>query len=238
MDALGNILVIDDDPDLLDTVEFLLSEAGYQVTTVLDGQQAIPIFDQHDFDLVIVDLMLPGTDGLTLTRALKAKSDVGIIILSGHGEATDKIVGLEVGADDYVAKPFDTRELLARVRSVLRRSGKKSGDVPTQSQVYAFEGWKLDVSRRKLTSPKGDLVELTSGEFNLLRAFVENPGSVLSRDQLLDHTHPGYTPAFDRSIDVQLGRLRKKIEDDPKKQRFIKTIRNAGYIFTAKVSSS
>lgn len=238
MNAHGNILVIDDDPDLLDTVEFLLTEAGYAVTKAGNGQQATSAFEVQDFDLAIVDLRLPDADGLTLTRMLKKKTDMGVIILSGLGGATDKVVGLEVGADDYVSKPFDARELLARVRSVLRRLEKRPVSESALTGGYGFEGWKLEATSRKLTSPKGEPVELTSGEFNLLLTLVEHPNRVLSRDQILDFTHRDYSPAFDRSVDVQLGRLRKKIEEDPKNPQFIKTVRNAGYMFSAKISKS
>lgn len=236
MGSQRNILVIDDDPEMLDTIEFLLSESGYSVTKAETGAEAMTAFEQGKFDLAIVDLRLPDTDGLTLTRTLKEKSDIGVVILSGEGEATDRVIGLEVGADDYLGKPFYPRELLARVRSVLRRGERDAEDPATPSQVYVFEGWKMDVPGMELTSPDGQVVVLTSGEFVLLRTFVENPRMVLSRDQLLDHTHQNYTPAFDRSVDVQLGRLRKKIEDDPKSPQFLKTVRGAGYMFAVPVS--
>lgn len=238
MGEQSNILVIDDDPEMLDTVEFLLCEAGYNVTGAQSGEQAIAAFDGRDFDLAIVDLRLPDTDGLTLTRNFKEKSDIGIIILSGEGKATDRVIGLEVGADDYLAKPFYPRELLARVRSVLRRADHHTEVSDPQTQIYTFEGWKMNVPGMELTSPGGQVVQLTTGEFVLLRAFIENPNMVLSREQLLDHTHQNYTPAFDRSVDVQLGRLRKKIEDNPGSPQFLKTVRGAGYVFAAAVTRS
>jgi DNA-binding response OmpR family regulator len=236
MDKKINILVIDDDPDILDTVEFLLGEAGYQVTTAMNGDEAISKMSEKVFDLAVIDMILPGSDGLTLTRKLKEENDTGVIILSGLKDTTDRIVGLEVGADDYVTKPFDNRELLARVRSVLRRVESKGDSSTATGDTYIFEGWALNASNMKLTSPKGEPVELTSGEFNLLQALVERANMVLTRDQLLDHTHQNYTPAFDRSVDVQIGRLRKKIETDPKKPQLIKTIRNTGYMFTTTVT--
>ena len=238
MSTQANILVVDDDPEMLDTVELLLTDAGYQVTTALNGQAALAAMSEGDFELAIVDLRLPGTDGLRLTRMLKEQSYIGVIILSGLGETTDRVVGLEVGADDYVTKPFDNRELLARVRSVLRGGEPKPVADSAESNDYVFEGWKLNAATRRLTSPGGSPVELTSGEYNLLLTFVEHPNRVLSRDQVLDFTHRDYAPAFDRSVDVQLGRLRKKIEENPKKPQFIKTVRNAGYMFTAKVAKS
>nr|MBC8270254.1 response regulator transcription factor [Rhodospirillaceae bacterium] len=189
MGEKANIIVIDDDPDILDTVKFILSEAGYQVFTATNGDEAVALLADRVFDLAIIDMILPGTDGLTLTRKLKEENDTGVIILSGLQETTDRIVGLEVGADDYVTKPFDNRELLARVRSVLRRVENKSKPAPTTTNKYSFDGWTLNASNMNLTSPQGEQVELTSGEFNLLQALVEHANMVLSRDQLLDHTH-------------------------------------------------
>lgn len=238
MNAQANILVIDDDPAVLDMVEALLTGASYQVTTTMTGEDAISALNEGDFELAIVDLRLPGMDGLTLTRMLKKKSSMGVIILSGLGKTIDRVVGLEAGADDYMSKPFSTRELLARVRSVLRREEKRPVGESTESDNYVFEGWKLDAVSRKLTSPEGNPVELTSGEYDLLLAFVEHPNVVLSRDQVLDFTHRVYSPTFDRSVDVQLGRLRKKIGENPRKPQIIKTIRNAGYMFAAKVTRS
>ena len=231
----ARIMVVDDDPDVRDIVERCLKDAGYQVWTFPDGSGVFDAVDEHDIDLAVIDLVLPDMDGLMLTRKLKEHSSVGVIILSGRGETTEKIIGLEVGADDYLAKPFEPRELLARVRSVLRRLGQvapEAGD----TTAFSFEDWRLDVTARTLVSPQGETIELSSGEFNLLRAFVEHPNRVLSRDQLLDLTHANDTPAFDRSVDVRVGRVRRKIEVDPQNPQFIKTIRNGGYMFSAKVT--
>ncbi|NQU57591.1 MAG: response regulator transcription factor [Rhodospirillales bacterium] len=236
MTSQENILVIDDDREMLETVEFCLLEAGYTVATVIDGQQAIEIFNNNHFDLVIVDLRLPGVGGLDLIRTFKQQSDVAIIIVSGLGEPIDKIIGLEVGADDYMGKPFELRELLARVRSVIRRAQGGDREKSSETRVLLFDGWKCDLLSRCLSAPGGTEVALTSGEFDLLRVLLENSNRVLDRDQLLEHTHQANTPAFDRSIDVQIGRIRKKIEENPQKPQFIKTIRNAGYMFAAKVT--
>ena len=214
-----------------------LEDAGFDVETMNTGTGVIEAVGDKGIDLVIVDLGLPGIDGLTLTRTMKERSDVGVIILTGRGDTTEKIIGLEIGADDYVTKPFEARELLARVRSVLRRVDKNDGPDEVASSSYRFAGWTLDVLVRSLTSAAGEVVDMSSGEFNLLRAFVEHPNRVLSRDQLLDLTHDTDTPAFDRSVDVQIARLRKKIEADPQNPQLIKTVRNAGYIFAAKVAS-
>ena len=229
----AKILVVDDDPDVRDIVERCLKDAGYQVWVFADGNGVFEAVDLQGIDLAVIDLVLPDMDGLLLARKLKEHSSVGVIILSGRGETIEKIIGLEVGADDYLAKPFEPLELLARVRSVLRRLGQPDDDDTTG---FLFEDWRLDVTAWTLVSPKGETVELSSGEFNLLQAFVEHPNKVLSRDQLLDFTSANYTPAFDRSVDVRVGRLRKKIESDPKNPKFIKTIRNGGYMFTAKVT--
>lgn len=234
------VLVVDDEPDIREIVGMMLEDAGYKVFTLPSGEGLIEMVRDQAIDLVVLDLGLPGADGLTLTRELKSRSDVGVVILSGRGETTEKIIGLEVGADDYLAKPFEPRELLARVRSVLRRLGASANadadDAGDDERRYLFDGWNLDVLGRTLMNPAGEPVALSSGEFNLLRALVANPNRVLSRDQLLDHTHGIDTPAFDRSVDVQIARLRKKIEPDPQTPALIKTVRNAGYIFAAKVS--
>jgi len=233
----GKILVVDDEPDICTVVEFALSDAGYEVFTHGHGDGVIEIVQKNNIDLVVLDLGLPGVDGLTLTRSLKERTDVGVIIVSGRGETTEKVIGLEIGADDYMAKPFEPRELLARVRSVIRRMEKSEDNPPVETSIHEFEGWKLDVMVRSVTSPTGDAISMSSGEFNLLRAFIEHPNRVLSRDRLLDFTHDTDAPAFDRSVDVQIARLRKKIEPDPQNPSFIKTVRNAGYIFAAKVTS-
>ncbi len=231
----AKILVVDDDPDVRDIVERCLKDAGYKVWVFADGNGVFEAVGLHGIDLAVIDLVLPDMDGLMLTRKLKEHSSVGVIILSGQGETTEKIIGLEVGADDYLGKPFEPRELLARVRSVLR--GIKHGDdTPSpDSVVFSFDHWRLGITARTLVSPKGETVELSTGEFNLLRVFVEHPNRVLSRDQLLDFTHANDTPAFGRSVDINVGRVRKKIESDPQNPKFIITIRNGGYMFSAKV---
>ncbi len=233
----GRILVVDDEPDICTVIEFALNDAGYEVFTHGRGDGVVEIVQEKKVDLVVLDLGLPGVDGLTLTRSLKERTDVAVIIVSGRGETTEKVIGLEIGADDYMAKPFEPRELLARVRSVMRRTEKTEENPGTESSVHEFEGWKLDVMARSVTSPSNMPVSMSSGEFNLLRAFVEHPNRVLSRDRLLDFTHDTDAPAFDRSVDVQIARLRKKIEPDPQNPSFIKTVRNAGYIFAAKVTT-
>lgn len=235
MSKHNKILVVDDEPDICDIVEIVLGEAGYEVSTLSNGSEALAHVNNHDIDLVVLDLGLPDVDGLSLTRTLKERTDVSVVILSGRGETTEKIIGLEIGADDYMSKPFEPRELLARVRSVLRRKSKTPEQSAEGFQNLIFDGWNLDMMVRTLSSPDGEPISMSSGEFNLLKAFASHPNRVLTRDQLLDYTHDLDTPAFDRSVDVQIARLRKKIEPDPKKPSYIKTIRNAGYLFAAKV---
>ena len=189
----SRILVVDDDPVVRNLVVRCLGDADFEVFTAEDADEAMRILAAEDIVLAIIDLIMPGTDGLTLTRDIKASRDIGIIILSGRGEPLERIIGLEVGADDYVAKPFEPRELLARVRSVLRRlpkaggSQRESDSVP--EAVFVFDRWRLDVAARSLTAEDGEAVELTSGEFDLLRALAEHPNRVLSRDQLMDYLH-------------------------------------------------
>jgi two-component system, OmpR family, response regulator len=231
------VLAVDDDPDILDVVTDCLEVGGYNVITSQNGAEAMQQLETNQIDLIIVDLGLPDMDGLELTRAMKAKSSAGIIILSGRADTTEKVVGLEIGADDYLTKPFEPRELLARARSVLRRADSSVSPVKSNdSENYRFDGWNLNISRRELISPEEKTIELTSGEFDFLKVFVEHPNRVLSRNQILDFAYTNDSPAYDRSVDIRIARLRKKIERDPKSPQWIKTVRNAGYIFTATVS--
>lgn len=235
MKATGHILVVDDQKEICEVVQQYLSSEGYRVSVASDGTGMRRVMGQSAVDLVILDLMLPGEDGLTLARQLREESAVGIIILTGRGETVDRIIGLEMGADDYLPKPFHLRELLARVKSVLRRvSSRKETPLASHSKAR-FAGWHLDLSTRELVSPEGGEVRLTTGEFDLLAAFVNNANQVLSRDRLLDLARNREAGPFDRTIDVQVGRLRRKLEPDPQKPTMIKTVRGTGYIFTPTV---
>ncbi|HEX5319003.1 MAG TPA: response regulator [Stellaceae bacterium] len=228
----GHILIVDDQKDVCEVVEDYLTGEGYRVSTALNGDEMRQVLSQSPVDLVILDLMLPGEDGLALARFLRSESEVGIVILTGRGELVDRIIGLEMGADDYLAKPFNLRELLARVKSVLRRiqGGGEARPAPVRSRVR-FAGWDLDLSSRELTAPSGEPVRLTTGEFDLLAVFVNHPNQVLSRSRLLDLARSREAGPFDRTIDVQVGRLRKKLEEDPVNPTLIKTVRGGGYIF-------
>src|SRR5579885_1036057 len=241
MSDIGHILVVDDQKEICEMVQDYLTSEGYRVSTAHDGPGMRRVLAQTAVDLVILDLMLPGEDGLTLARALREESNVGIIILTGRGETVDRIIGLEMGADDYLPKPFHLRELLARVKSVRRRASarKSADDKPAGARLKArFAGWHLDLSTRELVSPDGGEVRLTTGEFDLLAAFVNNANQVLSRDRLLDLARNREAGPFDRTIDVQVGRLRRKLEDDPQRPSMIKTVRGTGYIFTPTVETS
>jgi len=236
MDQDANILVVDDDVVICNILDRYLTAAGYRVKTAANGEEMYRCIKLQPPDLILLDLKMPGKHGLELARELRKESDMGIIILTGSDETVDKIVGLEVGADDYVSKPFDERELLARVRSVLRRV-LQTVDT-TDKSVARFSGWTLDLVAHELKSPVGDEVRLTSYEFQLLATLVKSPNRVFNRDQIMESiTGRDWIPS-DRSVDVLVGKLRKKIEDDPHKPIFIKTIRGTGYKFTARVKYS
>ncbi len=229
----GHVLVVDDQREICDLVDDYLSDEGYRVSTAHDGGTMRQILQHGTVDLVILDLVLPGEDGLTLARWLRdSHAAIGIIMLTGRSETVDRIIGLEMGADDYLPKPFHLRELLARVKSVLRRGQVRADHIAPPLTRVRFAGWDLDLASRELTSPQGDAVRLTTGEFNLLAAFVDNANQVLSRDRLLDLARSREAGPFDRTIDVQVGRLRRKLLDDPQNPSLIKTVRGSGYLFT------
>lgn len=232
-----HVLVVDDDLEIRDLLGRFLTKHGYRITAVRGGKEMLRALGDWDIDLVILDLMLPGEDGLSLCRDLRAKSQIPVIMLTILGEETDRIIGLEMGADDYLPKPFNPRELLARMKAVLRRAQFSPAKPVTDGRkILGFAGWKLDLGLRRLKSPKGLIVDLSAGEFDLLVAFAERPQRVLSRDQLLDLTHGRAEAPFDRSIDMQVSRLRGRLENNPKEPELIKTVRGGGYVFTADVT--
>lgn len=236
MNRVSHILIVDDDREIRDLVARFLEKHGFRVSTAADGVQMQKQLESGRFDLVVLDIMLPGEDGLSLCRRLRTETKLPIIMLTALGEETDRIVGLEIGADDYLAKPFSPRELLARIKAVLRRSSDTFDvDSERSGQVLVFAGWQLDIGKRELRTPDNVLMPLTAGEFDLLLAFAEHPQRVLNREQLLDLTKGREASPFDRSIDVQLSRLRRKIEPDGKTPTMIKTVRNGGYIFAVDV---
>lgn len=230
-----HLLIVDDDPGLRELLADYLTRNGFRVTGVADGRGFWAALEQGPVDLVILDLMLPGDDGLVLCRNLRARSPIPIIMLTARGDDTDRIVGLEMGADDYLPKPFNPRELLARINSILRRARSAPAE-PGETRRFHFAGWTLDVDARQLVAPDGVLSPLGSSEYRLLRVFLEHPQRVLNRDQLLDWTQGREAAPFDRSIDVQVSRLRRRLRDDPREAALIKTVRNEGYLLAAPVS--
>jgi two-component system, OmpR family, response regulator len=238
VEKISHILVVDDQQEICEIVSEYLADEGFRVSIANDGAGMREIVGRESVDLVILDLVLRGEDGLQLARELRGQSAIGIIILTGRGETVDRIVGLEMGADDYLPKPFHLRELLARVRSVLRRGPARAGEPTGASRPrIRFAGWSLDLASRELTSPSGEQVRLTTGEYELLAVFVNHANQVLSRDRLLDLSRHREAGPFDRTIDVQVGRLRRKLEDDPKNPTMIKTVRAGGYMFTPAVEN-
>ncbi len=223
--------MVDDDADLRWMVEKYLSKHEYSVTLAEDGEKMRKILEEQTFDLAILDINLPGEDGLSLARYLRSNFQIGIIMLSAAAEVFDRIVGLEMGADDYVTKPFEPRELLARVKSVLRRSRGAIEREAESGPSVKFGEYSLDLDAHQLLDKDGRPVSLTSMEFDLLKAFAENPNKVLDRDRLLSLSHNRDWDPFDRSIDIRITRLRRKIEAEPSKPQIIKTVRGAGYIF-------
>jgi two-component system, OmpR family, response regulator len=235
MDLQSLILVVDDDPDLRKLITEFLSGRGYRVLAAENAAEMRRVIDTQRPDLVILDVMMPGEDGLSAARRLANEKGPAVIMLSALGSETDRIIGLEIGADDYLAKPCNPRELLARVRAVLRRQHAGESASAREGRLYEFAGWRLDVLRRDLCDPKGIFIDLSDGEFALLRAFVEHPQRVLSRDQLLEYAHGNTREVYDRAIDSQISRLRRKL-NDRSHDELIRTVRNEGYMLLPKVT--
>ncbi len=234
----SHIIVVDDEPEIRSMLVDYLSHSGFTVRAAEDGAAMRRILAEQPADLVILDINMPGEDGLSLARFLRANTEVGIVMLTAAGEVVDRVVGLEIGADDYIPKPVDLRELLARIRAVLRRlraapAEPAAGEAPA-AKMTQIGACKLDLEAHRLYDADGQEVPITSMEFDLLKAFVEHPNRVLSRDQLLDLAHNKDWEPFDRSIDIRIARLRRKIEADPSKPQVVKTVRGAGYIFVPK----
>ena len=237
MNELPTILIVDDDKGICDLLSQFLSGHEYRTLTAGSGPQMKSALTKHQVDLIILDVMLPGQDGMSLCQELRKTSRIPIIMLTAVTEDVDRILGLEMGADDYLGKPFNPRELLARVKAVMRRTDAQGADIiKIDNECFYFAGWTLDKAKRRLTSSDNVEISLSTGEYNLLLAFVERPQQVLSRDLLLDITKNREAGPFDRSIDIQISRLRHKIETDPKAPKHIKTIRGGGYMLTAEVN--
>jgi two-component system, OmpR family, response regulator len=250
-----HIAILDDEADITQLLATYLGSHGFRISQHHDGPSLMALMAADAPDLVLLDLGLPGEDGFTIARRLRERWNCGLVIVTGRGDAVDKVVGLEIGADDYVTKPFDLRELLARIKAVLRRLHAERGAVTAgaaaasaanhsnhaasahHSERYRFAGWLLDRRARRLLAADGTEVALTSGEFDLLSVFVQHPGRVLSRDFLLESTRGREAAPFDRTVDVQIGRLRKKLEDDPQAPKLLKSVRSAGYVLVPQVES-
>ena len=228
------ILVVDDEPALRVPLAEYLARQAFTVTQASTAAEARSRLAESAFDLVLLDIMMPGEDGLSLCRHLVEARQIPVIFITAKGEATDRIVGLEIGADDYVVKPFDPRELVARIRSVLRRAGRQQPD-NADAAIYEFEGWKLDPLKRRLCDPEGALVAISSAEFRLLMAFLDHPRQVLDRDRLLDMVQGREAHLFDRAVDNQISRLRRKIEADSRNPQLIQTVWGGGYMLAAEV---
>lgn len=235
----GNtILIVDDEKEIRKVVSSYLEEEGFRVLTAPNGAAMWQQLDAQPIDLILLDILLPDANGFALVRDLRRSNDIPVILLTGKSESVDKVVGLELGADDYLSKPFELRELLARIRSVWRRyqAAPSSTANHQAAEMKVFAGWALDQPHRRLYSPKGVEVELTSSEFELLRVLVNHPNEPVSRDHLLDATMSRHWTPYDRSIDMSITRLRKKIEKDPQRPMLIRTVRNIGYVLAASVT--
>lgn len=234
---VSRLLIVDDDVEILALLKKFFVQHAYDVDVAPDGEAMWAAIARNRPDTIILDLMLPGEGGLSLCQKVRAQGAIPIIMLTAMAELSDRIVGLELGADDYLTKPFAPRELLARVRALQRRAGEQGSQArETSRPIIAFAGWHLDITCRELRSPEGVMIPLSGGEFDLLVVFLEHPQRILTREQLIDLAHGQGHDAYDRSIDVQVSRLRRKIEPDSKRPDLIRTVRNGGYMFTAKVT--
>jgi len=237
--AEQTILIVDDEPEVRTLLRTGLEGEGFSILEAADGRQAMALIERVPIGLVTLDLKLGGEDGLKLARELRGTRNIPIIMITGKGDAIDRVVGLELGADDYIPKPFLMREVIARVRAVLRRynanAGVATSPAPSEGQRYTFDGWAVDLSRREVRDPSGELRDLTTAEFNLLTLFLQKPGRVLSRDEIMDLLKGHDWTPMDRSIDALVARLRKKLEPDSERPILVKTVRGVGYVFAGTV---
>lgn len=236
MQRQGRILIVEDDPEIARMLAQVLNDAGLSARIAEDGVAMQAALLREPADLIVLDVMLPGEDGLQLCRKIRTDSTLPILMLTALGEELDRVVGLEIGADDYVTKPFSPREVLARIRGLLRRAKYAPAHEPIKPM--RFDGWRIDPLRRQLHDPRNARVSMTTTEFDLLLTFCRNPGRILTREDLLSTTHAGLAGPVERSIDVHVSRLRQKIEADPKSPQFIQTVRLGGYLFTPRVEQS
>lgn len=238
MDKTDCILIVDDDPEIRGLLVNYLSRNELEAVAARDGREMWQKLDRHAVDLIVLDLMLPDTDGLTLCRELRVKSSIPVLMLTARGEETDRIIGIEMGADDYLVKPFNPRELLARIKTILRRTRALPPNLrPEQARCLCFAGWCLDTAARLLTSPDGVATPLSGGEYRLLRILLDHPNRVLNRDQLTEMTQGREAEAYDRAVDVQVSRLRQRLHDDSREPELIKTVRGEGYVLASAVEA-
>lgn len=235
MAKTDHILIVDDDPEIRELLTTYLTKYGYRVTGARDGRQMWRELEKNQIDLVVLDVMLPGDDGLTLCRNLRSNSNIPIVMLTARGEEMDRILGLEMGADDYLPKPFNPRELQARIKAVLWRARELLNSQPDSGELFKFAGWTLDTTERHLVGNDDVIVSLSGGEYKLLRAFLERPKRVLSRDQLMGLLEGRDWTPDERAIDIQISRLRKRLREDAREPQLIKTVRGEGYVLSAKV---
>ena len=236
MDPKDRILIVDDDPDIRQLLVDYLVRNGFDAVPAGSGREMAQQLERHAIDLVVLDLMLPDADGLTLCRDLRAKSNLPVLMLTARGEEADRIVGIEMGADDYLVKPFSPRELLARIKSILRRTRALPPNLkPDTQRCLAFAGWRLDTATRVLTGRDGVATPLSGAEYRLLRILLDHPNRVLNRDQLVELIHGREAEPYDRAIDVQVSRLRQRLQDDGREPQLIKTVRGEGYVLAAAV---
>jgi two-component system OmpR family response regulator len=235
MDDTTVIAVVEDDPEIRALLASLLTREGFEVEACANGAEFNRVLERRRVDLAVLDIMMPGEDGLSICRRLRARGDVAVLMVTAKADDIDRIVGLEIGADDYLAKPFNPREMVARVRAILRRTREAHRAVEAPRETYRFGGWRLDAGSRDLTGPDGEATVLTGGEFDLLLVFLQHPQRVLNRDQLMDWTRGRNAAPFDRSVDVQLSRLRRKLGDGADGLGMIRTVRGGGYLFAPQV---
>jgi two-component system OmpR family response regulator len=239
MDRSDHILIVDDDAEIRDLLTRYLEKNGLRVSAVGDGRGMWLALERASVDLIVLDVMLPGDDGLTLCRTLRTRSETPVIMLTARGDETDRIIGLEMGADDYLPKPFSARELLARIKVILRRTRALPPNLKPQDEAaLKFAGWTLDVAQRQLVSPAGVVTPIGGAEYKLLRVFLDHPNRVLDRDQLLDLSQGREADPLDRAIDVQVSRLRRRLGDDVQGAQLIKTVRGEGYVLSAQVTKA
>lgn len=234
----ATLIVVDDDPEIRELLADYLGRHGYRALVAEDAEALDRLLAEEPPDLLIVDIMLPGDDGFTICRKVRRDSEVPIIMLTASADETDRILGLELGADDYLGKPFNPRELLARIKAVLRRTHSAPGETPAEARLVTFGGWRLDRMTRELIDSAGERCALSGADFQLLQVFLEHPGRVLSRDELFELSRGRTAPPLDRSIDVHVCRLRQRLGEESQYHQLIRTVRGAGYVFTARVEAS